>query len=169
MQRAAFRQTLRVFSESTSNKAKQTSFTKSIFTDTGNIPLVLANAAGCVLVVSFMGRKVFFHPDVGVSSANRFSNDICNETSDRVESAMTFRSQTRFFGSMLTPLAGPIMTFMTGSDRGVAGNYHDKWSLEFLKNTDIEAPLESTNHFDDDLFTETSPCEFSLNTPNDRI
>lgn len=43
MQRAAFRTTLRALSESAkASNTKQTSFVKSVFTDTGNIPLVAA-------------------------------------------------------------------------------------------------------------------------------
>jgi hypothetical protein len=61
MQRAAFRTTLRALSESAkASNTKQTSFVKSVFTDTGNIPLVAAKYVKSLYSLSLWSSQRFF-------------------------------------------------------------------------------------------------------------
>lgn len=167
MQSQMFRATVRSLSQQVVKK-KQKGVITMMLTDVGNFPLIAANSVGALAVIGFASRKSLFHPDVGISGENRFSNEVGNETPSRLESADQFRQQTRTFGRILQPISSPIVSLMTGRKQG-GGDVEDKWSLSFLINTDVQAPLEATNHFDDDLFTHIEASEFAMNKADDKI
>lgn len=171
MQRTVFRATTRTLANEAGavvKKNQNMGFIKKVVTDPGNIPILAANAAAGSLVLIFGARKLFFHPDIGIADAQRLSNDIQNEGPKRAQDADVFRQQTKLFGSIVQPLSAAIISLMTGQKQGVATK-GDKWTLSFLLNTDVNTPLENTNHFDDDLFVNVDADEYALNQPNDEI
>jgi len=166
MQSTIFRPTVRQLSK---NVQKHQGFIRKVVTDPGNIPIIGANLAACTLLLTFGSRKLFFHPDVGVSEANRFSDEVQNEGSIRLDQAMNFREQTRFFARVLTGKdessfspTNAIMELYTGRKAS------EKFGLGFLKNTDIALPLESTDYFDDGLFVGNKSTEYSANISNEK-
>lgn len=166
----AFRTTLSKLSSSSPQqlsgphpKVKQRGVKSIMLNDIGNFPLIAANVVGGIALTSFGLRKLFYHPDIGISEVNRFSNEICNETIDRLESADQFRSQTVFFAKVLQPLSSAIMSAELSSPKGYSDET-DKWSLSFIRNRDVMEPaLENTNHFDDGLFETVKPSDFAKN------
>lgn len=166
MQSAAFRSTVRQFTNSVAKhpSTKQRGVISLMFKDIGNAPLITANCVGGFAVCAFGARKLFYHPDIGIAEVNRFSNEVCNETEQRMESAHQFRAQTQFFGSFLHPISSFFMSTMTGQAGKGYGGEEDKWGLDFLRTVDaMQPPLESTNHFDDDLFTDVKVNKFTQN------
>lgn len=141
-------------------KAKQVGFIKQVVTDYGNFPIIGANAAAATFVIIFGGRKLFFHPDISVSEANRLSNEIQNEGPQRMDDASTFRGQTRMFGSLLKAPSQFVMKIATGTDQ------NEKYHLDFLRNNAIPLPLEATNYFDDGLYEQEDAKPFALNEHN---
>jgi len=169
MQSTLFRQTSRQLAPSIKNS--NLGFFKRVVTDSGNIPIISANLTACALLITFASRKLFFHPDIGISDANRFSQEIQNESATRLDDALTFRGQTRSFARFLTgdeksqnafSPTNIIMEFATGNKP------NEKFQLGFLKKTDITLPLESTDYFDDGLFVGNSSDNYSANLPNDK-
>lgn len=142
-------------------QVKQTSYVKDLFTDFGNIPLVFVNSAGATLILVFGGRKLFYHPDIGVSEGHRNAKDVQNEGPQRYENADVFRQQTKSFANAITSASTPIMQRVTGSDE-----LYSKWHLDFIKNAPIERPLEETNYFEDDLYVDNTPSEYTLPEDN---
>eukprot|EP00461_Guttulinopsis_vulgaris_P001415 UN01415 len=151
---------LRFAQQAASSKIKQSSYTKALFTDTGNIPLVIANSAGGALVLTFGLRKLFYHPDISVSDELRKSNEVENETPLRLEDADSFRTQTRRFAAWIEPKGLQTVKLLTGAQD--VESVSPKWDLTFTK-TDVKEmiPLERTNFFDDGLYEETSPSDYA--------
>jgi hypothetical protein len=118
--------------------------------------------AGCLLVVTFLGRKAIYHPDIGISAGNRFSNDIQNEGIGRLEDADAYRQHHIVFAKVLEPLAAPLVSALVGNEVNTP-----KWKLNFAK-TPVEdlVPLERTNFFDDGLYEQKKPSSLALNEEN---
>lgn len=142
-------------------QVKQVGFIKQVVGDFGNVPIIAANSAAAMFVIIFGGRKLFFHPDISVSEANRLSNDVQNEGPTRMDDASNFRGQTRLFGSILRMPSQIVMKLATGTDQ------NEKFHLDFLRTNEIPLPLESTNYFQDGLFEEQNPKPFALNESNE--
>jgi len=141
--------------------ATQTSFTKSLFTDTGNIPLVIANSCGALLVISHCSRKMFYHPDVSVSDELRNSHAVQNETLTRLTDADLFRNQTASFARWIEPKGLATAGWLTGQ---TPSTMYAKWDLSFTKMDSADLlPLERTNFFDDGLYEDAEPKLLSLN------
>lgn len=140
---------------------KQTSFTKDLFTDIGNIPLVAANSCGLALVIGFGSRKLFYHPDISVAEVNRNCPELQNEAPVRYEDAYTFRNQTASFASSIEKYGVPFARLFLGKDQS------NKWELSWTK-TQAEqlVPLERTNYFDDELYSDVQPSQISLSEDN---
>jgi hypothetical protein len=174
MQSRLFRTTLRKFAETfpEGNKTqKRDGFVRKIVKDPGNIPILVANFTAVTLLVGFAFRKLFYHPDVSISDANRFSPQIQNEPGRRLEQAQVFRGQTRNIARALTgdekdensfSLTNAIMK-LGGVDRP-----SDKFQLGFLKKTDISLPLEATDYFDDGLFVGNHETKYNANAANEK-
>lgn len=142
-------------------QVKHTSPFKEMFSDFGNLPLIIANSAGLVMIMVVSTRKLFFHPDVSISDANRNSPLVQNETPERYDSGSQFREQTKAFANFLTPLSNAVMQTAVGTDQ-----LYDKWHLDFVKTAPIVRPLEETNYFEDNLYSRETPDEYALPIDN---
>eukprot|EP00461_Guttulinopsis_vulgaris_P009472 UN09540 len=87
--------------ENLGHMVKKTSYTKDLFTDVGNRPIVAANLVAATMVVTVATRKLFYHPDISVDAALRTSNEVQNELPQRLDDAGAFRGQTKAFASFL--------------------------------------------------------------------
>ena len=155
---SAFRasRALRVIQQAT-RPGKQSFFMKNLFTDTGNIPLVIANGAGASLVFIFGARKFLFHPDIGVSEANRFNDAVQNETQSRLDDADAYREQHIAFAKFLQPLADPLMRMWTGNSTN-----SPKWRLDFAQTPVHELkPLESSSYFNDGMYENVPASDYA--------
>jgi len=168
MQSRIFRPTLRQCAPPPSFQKSKKGFFATVVGDSGNYPIIAANIVAASMLIIFSSRKLFFHPDVTIGGQNRFSPEVQNETSTRLDQALVFRGQTRTFARILTgdgegfsPTAF-IMRIATGNE------VSDKFKLGFLKKTDIPLPLESTDYFDDGLFVGNKEAAFSANVNNDK-
>lgn len=142
---------------------KQNHFIKNLFTDSGNIPLVIANGAGLALVIGFGMRKLVYHPDIGLTDATRF-NDACqNEPQSRLDDADAFRRHHIWFSGVLEPIGNAFVSFWTGTN----GRNSPKWQLNFAQTPVHElVPLERTNFFDDGMYEKVKASDYALNEDN---
>lgn len=158
---SAFRSTSRSLSNQVVNNTKHAGFIKKVISDPGNIPIIAANLAACGLLTTFGLRKLLFHPDITLGADNRFSPEVQNETGSRLDQALVFREQTRFFARMLYEPTMAILKLSTGTPAT------EKFHLNFLKDTTIPLPLEATDVFDDDLYRGNKVDAFAANISND--
>lgn len=138
------------------NNTKKPGYAKAIKKDKGVSLLVLANCAAGCLILTFAGRKIFYHPDILIGeSMRRPEMGVYNETPAREDFADQYRQQTKFFAENLSKAARPIMkTFVDTEETNT-----NAWGLDFTRRSDetIDIPLEHTSHFNDGLFTAVSP------------